>query len=69
MKFLLRFSTEPVLKTATLFSSVLTVRRSSSTLGALRLKIGHSDFGKSHGLFEEGWKPLWVIDFPDVRIR
>ena len=34
------------------------------SLGALRLKIGHSDFGKSHGLFEEGWKPLWVIDFP-----
>ena len=34
-KFLLRFSTEPVLKTATLFSSVLTVRRSSSTLSVL----------------------------------
>ena len=34
------------------------------SLGALRLKIGHSEFGKSHGLFEEGWRPLWVIDFP-----
>ncbi|MCD8338595.1 MAG: aspartate--tRNA ligase [Burkholderiales bacterium] len=34
------------------------------SLGALRLKIGHSDFGKSHGLFEEGWKSLWVINFP-----
>ncbi len=33
-------------------------------LGALRLKIGHSEFGKSHGLFEEGWKVLWVVDFP-----
>lgn len=33
-------------------------------LGALRVKIGHSEFGKSHGLFEEGWKVLWVIDFP-----
>lgn len=34
------------------------------SLGALRLKVGHSEFGKSHGLFEEGWKALWVIDFP-----
>ena len=34
------------------------------SLGALRLKIGHSEFGKKHGLFEEGWKPLWVINFP-----
>ena len=34
------------------------------SLGALRLKVGHSEFGKSHGLFEEGWRPLWVIDFP-----
>ena len=34
------------------------------SLGALRLKIGHSEFGKKHGLFEEGWKPLWVVDFP-----
>ncbi len=34
------------------------------SLGALRLKVGHSEFGKTHGLFEEGWKALWVIDFP-----
>ncbi len=34
------------------------------SLGALRLKIGHSEFGKSHGLFTEGWQPLWVINFP-----
>src|SRR3546814_11492306 len=33
-------------------------------VGALRVKIGHSDFGKQHGLLESGWKPLWVIDFP-----
>ncbi|MDO4904205.1 MAG: aspartate--tRNA ligase [Lautropia sp.] len=33
-------------------------------IGALRLKIGHSDFGKTNGLFEAGWKPLWVLDFP-----
>ncbi|QHE91066.1 aspartate--tRNA ligase [Pandoraea fibrosis] len=33
-------------------------------IGALRLKIGHSEFGKSHGLFEAGWRALWVVDFP-----
>jgi aspartyl-tRNA synthetase len=33
-------------------------------LGALRVKIGHSEFGRSHGLSAEGWKPLWVVDFP-----
>jgi len=36
----------------------------NDSLGALRLRIGHSDFGKEHGLVELGWKPLWVIDFP-----
>ncbi len=36
----------------------------NDAIGALRVKIGHSDFGKKNGLFEEGWKPLWVIDFP-----
>ena len=34
------------------------------SLGALRLKIGHSEFGKSNGLYEDGWKALWVVDFP-----
>ncbi|MEO8388210.1 aspartate--tRNA ligase [Polaromonas sp.] len=33
-------------------------------IGALRLKIGHSEFGKKTGLFTKGWKPLWVVDFP-----
>ncbi|MGI4982236.1 MAG: aspartate--tRNA ligase [Janthinobacterium lividum] len=33
-------------------------------LGALRLKIGHSEFGKKKGLAESGWRPLWVVDFP-----
>ena len=28
------------------------------------MKIGHSDFGKAHGLFEGAWEPLWVVDFP-----
>ena len=31
---------------------------------ALRLKIGHSEFGKEHKLFTPGWKPLWVVNFP-----
>ena len=29
------------------------------TLGMLRARIGHD-----RGLFEPGWKPLWVVDFP-----
>ncbi|MBF3903330.1 aspartate--tRNA ligase [Burkholderia pseudomallei] len=36
----------------------------NDSLGALRLKIGHSEFGKANGLVEAGWKPLWVVDFP-----
>ena len=36
----------------------------NDAIGALRVKIGHSEFGKSKGLFEAGWKPLWVVDFP-----
>jgi aspartyl-tRNA synthetase len=36
----------------------------NDAIGALRVKIGHSDFGHALGLFEEGWKPLWVVDFP-----
>ncbi len=36
----------------------------NDAIGALRLRIGHSEFGRAHGLFESGWRPLWVIDFP-----
>jgi aspartyl-tRNA synthetase len=36
----------------------------NDAIGALRVKIGHSEFGKKAGLFEETWAPLWVIDFP-----
>lgn len=36
----------------------------NDAIGALRVKIGHSEFGKKHGLFTHTWKPLWVIDFP-----
>ena len=33
-------------------------------IGALRLKIGHSEFAKKSGLFENRWAPMWVVDFP-----
>jgi aspartyl-tRNA synthetase len=36
----------------------------NDAIGALRVKVGHSDFGKAQGLIEGEWKPLWVIDFP-----
>jgi len=36
----------------------------NDAIGALRLKIGLSPFGKSNGLFTAGWRPLWVVDFP-----
>ena len=36
----------------------------NDSMGALRLKVGHSPFGKKAGLFTTGWKPLWVVDFP-----
>ena len=36
----------------------------NDAIGALRLKIGHSEFGKKTGLSEQAWRPLWVVDFP-----
>jgi aspartyl-tRNA synthetase len=36
----------------------------NDAIGALRLKVGHSEFGKKNGLFESGWRPMWVVDFP-----
>ncbi|MEG0201982.1 MAG: amino acid--tRNA ligase-related protein, partial [Comamonas sp.] len=36
----------------------------NDSIGALRLKVGHSEFGKKSGLFEDKWAPLWVVDFP-----
>ncbi len=36
----------------------------NDAIGALRIKIGHSEFGKKHHLFETGWRPMWVVDFP-----
>ncbi len=36
----------------------------NDAIGALRIKIGHSEFGRKNGLFESRWAPLWVVDFP-----
>ncbi len=36
----------------------------NDAIGALRNRIGHSEFGRKAGLFDVGWKPLWVVDFP-----
>jgi aspartyl-tRNA synthetase len=36
----------------------------NDAIGALRNKIGASEFGRKAGLFDDTWKPLWVVDFP-----
>ena len=36
----------------------------NDAMGALRVKIGQSEFGKKQGLFESAWRPMWVVDFP-----
>lgn len=36
----------------------------NDAIGALRVKVGHSEFGRKSGLFEAGWRPMWVVDFP-----
>lgn len=36
----------------------------NDAIGALRIKIGHSEFGRQNGLFEDRWAPLWIVDFP-----
>ena len=36
----------------------------NDAIGALRVKVGHSEFGKARGLIQGQWKPLWVVDFP-----
>ena len=36
----------------------------NDAIGGLRLKVGHSEFGKNNGLFNDVWAPLWVVDFP-----
>ncbi len=36
----------------------------NDAIGALRVKIGHSEFARKAGLFESRWAPMWVVDFP-----
>ena len=36
----------------------------NDAIGALRNKIGHSEFGRKSGLLDADWRPLWVVDFP-----
>ncbi|NBX54389.1 MAG: aspartate--tRNA ligase [Betaproteobacteria bacterium] len=36
----------------------------NDSMGALRLKLGHSELAKKNGLFEDRWSPLWIVDFP-----
>jgi len=36
----------------------------NDAMGALRIKIGHSELGRANGLVDSGWKPLWIVDFP-----
>jgi aspartyl-tRNA synthetase len=36
----------------------------NDAIGALRVKVGHSEFGKARGLVQGVWEPLWVTDFP-----
>jgi aspartyl-tRNA synthetase len=36
----------------------------NDAIGNLRIKVGHSEFGKKQGLFNDVWAPLWVVDFP-----
>jgi len=36
----------------------------NDAIGALRVKVGHSDFGKARQLVQGVWEPLWVVDFP-----
>jgi aspartyl-tRNA synthetase len=36
----------------------------NDALGALRVKVGLSEFGRARGLVQGDWKPLWVVDFP-----
>jgi aspartyl-tRNA synthetase len=36
----------------------------NDAIGALRVKVGHSEFGKVKNLAQGAWEPLWVVDFP-----
>ena len=36
----------------------------NDSIGALRLKVGHSAWARENGLMEQTWQPMWVVDFP-----
>lgn len=36
----------------------------NDSIGALRLKVGHSAWARENGLMEQIWQPMWVVDFP-----
>jgi aspartyl-tRNA synthetase len=41
----------------------------NDAIGALRIKVGHSEFGKKKGLFEDRLAPAVGGGLPDVRVR
>ncbi len=47
-----------------LFFGADKVKIVNDAMGALRVKIGHSEFGQKKGLLQDRWAPLWVVDFP-----
>jgi aspartyl-tRNA synthetase len=47
-----------------IFFGADTAKVVNDAIGALRIKIGHSEFARKTGLFEARWAPMWVIDFP-----
>jgi len=47
-----------------LFFGADKVKVVNDAIGALRVKVGHSEFGKAKGLAQGLWEPLWVVDFP-----
>jgi aspartyl-tRNA synthetase len=66
---ILKFLSEPVIATILqrtgaaagdlVFFGADRARVVNEALGALRAKVGHE-----RGLAEQGWRPLWVVDFP-----
>jgi len=47
-----------------LFFGADKVKVVNDAIGALRVKVGHSEFGKARNLAQGVWEPLWVVDFP-----
>jgi aspartyl-tRNA synthetase len=47
-----------------IFFGADTAKVVNDSIGALRIKIGHSEFARKTGLFEARWAPMWVVDFP-----